>query len=80
MNAIVTSMLLLGLTATGPQSDRARFNITSKKPDSAVEVRADKDKTLFIVKCPSGISQAVIKRQDDNWPKVMVLRMHLKGP
>jgi hypothetical protein len=44
-----------------------------------VEVHADKDKTLFSVKSPFGISQAVIERQEDTWPKAVVLRLHLKG-
>jgi hypothetical protein len=44
-----------------------------------VEVRADKDKALFIVKSPFGISQAVVERVDESWPKVIVLRLHLKG-
>jgi hypothetical protein len=44
-----------------------------------VEVRADKDKTVFSVKSPFGISQAVIERQEDTWPKAVGLRLRLKG-
>ena len=40
---------------------------------------ADKDRTVFDVKSPFGISQAVIERADDEWPKAVVLRLHLKG-
>ena len=74
----MNAMLLLALTV-GASYDQPKFKITTKKPDDTVEVRPDKDKTLFIVKSPSGISQAVIERQDDTWPKVVVLRLHLKG-
>jgi WD40 repeat protein len=63
-----------------PKDRPARFKITSKRNDDRVEVRADQDKTLFTVKSPFGISQAVIeKRQEDAWPKAVVLRLHLKG-
>jgi hypothetical protein len=34
---------------------------------------------LFVIKSPFGISQAVIERQEDTWPKAVVLRRHLKG-
>jgi hypothetical protein len=34
---------------------------------------------VFAVKSPFGISQAVIERQEDTWPKAVVLRLHLKG-
>ena len=79
MNA---ALLLLGITATltvASAGDTPRFKITSQKQDDTVEVRADKDKTLFVVKSPFGISQAVIERHDDAWPKVVVLHLHLKG-
>src|SRR5262249_1029294 len=61
------------------QDQPTRFKITTRRKDDAVEVRADKDKTLFSVKSPFGISQAVIERQGAAWPKAMVLRLHLKG-
>lgn len=55
------------------------FKIKSRKKDDAIEVQGDKDKMIFIVKSPSGISNAVIERQADGWPKAVVLRLHLKG-
>lgn len=81
MSAIVAYTLLLGMTAvlTAAEGDQPRFKITTRKQNDTMEVRADKDKNLFIVKSPSGISQAVIERQDGAWPKVVVLRLHLKG-
>ena len=44
-----------------------------------MEVQTDKEKTVFIVKSPFGISQAVIERTDENWPDAVVLRLHLQG-
>jgi hypothetical protein len=62
-----------------PKQPSARFKIVTKRPDDAVEVQAQKDRTVFSVKSPFGISQAVIERVDEKWPKVVVLRLHLNG-
>jgi len=73
-NVETTALAVLALDALRPL-----FKITTKRANDSVEVRADKDKTLFTVKSPFGISQAVIERQEDTWPKAVVLRLHLKG-
>ena len=57
----------------------AGFKITTKRADDTVEVRAEKDRTVFAVKSPFGISQAVLERLGDKWPEAVVLRLHLKG-
>jgi len=72
--------LLVAVLAFAGDSDApSKFKITTKKKDDSVEIRADKDKTLFVVKSPFGISQAVIERQEKKWPKVVVLQLHLRG-
>jgi hypothetical protein len=62
-----------------PKDQPAKFKITTKRKDDTVEVQADKDKTVFSVKSPFGISQAVIERVEEKWPDAVVLRLHLKG-
>ncbi len=57
----------------------AKFKITSGRPNDAIVVRTDKDAATFDVKCPFGISRASIERQDEQWPKTVVFRLHLKG-
>ena len=64
---------------TGGDDKPTKFEITTKRKDDTVEVRGDKGKTVFAVKSPFGISQAVIERQQEKWPKAVVLRLHLKG-
>jgi hypothetical protein len=76
---LVISGIALADDGDAPKDQPAKFKITTKRTDDSVEVRADKDKTLFSVKCPFGISQAVIERADDKWPEGVVLRLHLKG-
>jgi hypothetical protein len=56
-----------------------KFKITTKRKDDTVEVQANKEKALFIIKSPFGISQAVIEREGEQWPDAVVLRLHLKG-
>ena len=62
-----------------PKDQPAKFKVTAKRADDAVEVREDKDKAVFSVKSPFGISRAVIERAEGTWPDAVVLRLHLKG-
>jgi hypothetical protein len=55
------------------------YTINMKRKDDAVDVRTEKDRTVFSVKSPSGISQAVIERRGETWPRSVVLRLHLMG-
>ena len=81
---LLAVLLALGGTALAddgdaPKADADKFTIMTKRKDDAVEVQSDKDKTAFDVKSPFGIGQAVIERLGDEWPKAVVLRLHLKG-
>jgi hypothetical protein len=70
---------LSSLALAGDDTQPARFKITTRRADDAVEVRFEKDRTVFSVTSPFGISQALIERTDDVWPRAVVLRLHLKG-
>ena len=55
------SLLAIFLTASviayADEGDApGKFKIITKKKDDSVEVRAEKDKAVFVVKSPSGIS------------------------
>jgi hypothetical protein len=73
------AFFLIASLVFAAEGEQPRFKVTTKKQDDSVEVRAEKDKALFVVKSPSGISQAVIEPQDGNWPQDVVLRLHLMG-
>jgi hypothetical protein len=80
----LTALLVIGGIAfaedgNAPKDKPAQFKITTKRKDDTMEVQAEKDKALFIIKSPFGISQAVIEREGEKWPKAVVLRLHLKG-
>jgi hypothetical protein len=78
---LISGLLILAVAfTTAADDDKAPpFKITTKRDNDKVEVRADKDKTVFIVKSPFGISQAIIERTDEKWPDAVELRLHLKG-
>ena len=83
MSLPLTVLLAVSVTALAGDGDAkdqpARFKVTTKRKDDRVEVKAEKGKAVFAVKSPFGISQAVIERQEDTWPKALVLRLYLKG-
>src|SRR5262249_53061092 len=62
-----------------PKNQPAKFKIATKGKDDSVNVREGKSKVVLIIKSPFGISQAVIERQGEKWPNLLVLRLHLKG-
>jgi hypothetical protein len=72
-------MLALAATTT-VADDTAPFKVTIKRDSDRVEVKAEKDKTIFSVHSPFGISHAVIERMGEKWPDAVVLRLHLEGP
>jgi hypothetical protein len=76
-------LLVIGGIVAGhgdaPQDQPAMFKVTTKRNDDSVEVKGEKDRAVFAVKSPFGISRAIIERQEDTWPKSVVLRLHLKG-
>ena len=66
-------------SAVSADDDKPPFTITTKRDNDKVEVKVEKDKTVFVVRSPFGISQAVIERTGDKWPEAVTLRLHLKG-
>lgn len=79
MKPTVFLLFLLAGPVVAAGGQPTKFKVTTKKKDDAVEIRAEKDRTVFSVKCPSGIGQAVIAREGEDWPGSVVLRLHLKG-
>ncbi len=68
-----------GATRAAGDDPAPRFGVTCRKPDDAVTVGGDQDRTVFDVKSPTGIGRAVVERKGDAWPKAVVVRLHLKG-
>ena len=79
-HCFISGLLILAVAMTTAASDDTPpFKITTKRDNDTVEVRADKEKTVFIVKSPFGISNASIEPTGEKWPDAVVLRLHLKG-
>ncbi len=60
-------------------ADESPFKITTKRVDDKIEVTARNDKAVISVHSPVGISQAVIERNNEQWPDTVTLLLHLKG-
>ena len=56
-----------------------RFKVTLRRADDTWGVKMSGPVAVFSLKSPKGISRAVIERLDKEWPKVVVLYLHLKG-
>lgn len=77
---LISGLLFLAVAATTANADdKQPFTITMKRDNDRVAVKAEKDKVVFSVHSPFGISNAVIERADEKWPDAVFLRLHLKG-
>lgn len=78
---LIPGLLVLAVAVTNAAAgdESPPFKITTKRENDRVEVKADKDKTVFSVHSPFGISNAAIERTGEKWPDAVVLRLHLKG-
>ena len=77
--AIVAVMAAVLSTGCTNAVDEPQFKITTKRDNDKVEVKVEKDKAVFSIHSPFGISQTVIEPTDGNWPDIVMLRLHLKG-
>jgi hypothetical protein len=79
LTVLLFSSFALAGDGDAPKDPPAKFKITTRRKDDTVEGRVEKDRAVFSVQSPFGISQAVIERADDKWPDTVMLRLHLKG-
>ncbi len=74
------SVLALALTgATVFAEDKPEFKFKANRVDDRIVVKKEKDRTVFDITSPFGISAATIERTGDAWPDDVVLRLHLSG-
>ena len=79
-NSLIFGLLILAVAVTtAAADDTPPYKITTKRDNDKVAVKAEKDKVIFSVYSPFGISNAVIERTGEKWPDAVVLRLHLKG-
>ena len=79
--ALAVLMVFMGIsnTVTAWDDKPPTFNVTTKRDNDKVDVKVQKDQTVFSIHSPFGISQAVIERTQEKWPEGVVLHLHLKG-
>ena len=80
LNFLISVLFALTVTLTTIYgNDTSRFRIMTKRDNDRVDVKVEKDQTIFSIRSPFGISHAVIERADEKWPDSVLLRPHLKG-
>jgi len=55
------------------------LEITTKRDTDRAEVQVEHDKAIITLHSPHGISEAVIRRTAESWPRQVTLHLHLKG-
>jgi len=55
------------------------FKITTKRDTDKLVATREDEKTVFTLQSETGIGTATIQRTSESWPKVILLRMKLKG-
>ncbi len=58
---------------------RPRFQSNVGRPDSRIQFEIEVDKTIIDVVSGFGIDKATIKRESEDWPKTVLVRLHLTG-
>jgi len=76
---VVATFVAMSSALTAADGKSPQFKFTTKRDTDKVEVKVEKDKTVFSVRSPFGISQVVIERTEEKWPDAVVLRLHLMG-
>ena len=76
---VLKLLTAVGMSLTHGADPSPQFKITTKRDTDKIVVTVDKQRTLFDIHSPSGISHAVIERTAAVWPEGMVLRLHLTG-
>lgn len=59
-----------------PQSS---FKATVGRNDTSIRFQTEGDATVFDITSPIGIDKATIKRESGEWPKTILVRLHLGG-
>jgi hypothetical protein len=73
---VVVAFLSIGCASA---AEDPQFKITTNRDNDKVEVKVEKDTTVFSAHSPFGISHTVIESTDGTWPDTVILRLHLKG-
>ncbi len=77
-SAILTAVI--GRSSADEQPGaQPKFKITTKRETDEVKVEVENQQTVFSIRSPFGISEAVIQRTADKWPDNVTLRLHLQG-
>lgn len=72
---LLASLFCLSVSASEPKP----LKIDTQRSDDRVETSIAQGVAIISIHSPTGISRASIQRSDDQWPKKVILRLHLRG-
>lgn len=76
---LIPLVWLVTFVSPADSEEKMQYTTTTKKPDDKVTIEQIEDKSIFQIQSPSGIGQLVIKRNEDRWNDIIVVRLRLKG-
>jgi hypothetical protein len=76
---LVMVLIACGMSLNASDNRPQVFKFETKRPDDKVECKFEQDRAIISIRCPFGISNAVIERINDAWPSRTILRLHLQG-
>src|SRR5687767_9810156 len=60
-------------------SPKPGFLATAGRTDTRIKFLSNADTTTIDITSPTGIDKATINRESDEWPKTILVRLHLGG-
>jgi hypothetical protein len=84
LRATTTLLLLSVVQSTSVANDvgalpKPDFQATVGRPDTRIHFLSERGITIFDVTSATGIDKATIKRETNEWPKMILTRLHLGG-
>lgn len=61
--------------AEGPKSVPPKVTATLRKKEDTFQIRRSPERTVYLIKSPSGIGDAKITRSDGDWPRNIAIRL-----
>ncbi|MBI1249053.1 hypothetical protein GC197_14575 [bacterium] len=75
---LIAIFLLVGICSQARAADTG-FNVKTGRDDSRIQIESEGEKTIFDITSEFGIDRATIQRKSKEWPKTILLRLHLNG-
>lgn len=76
--SVIVIFLLLNLPVMAAD-EKPAFHATVGRANTRIRFLSEGEKTIFDISCKFGIDKATIRRESDEWPKVILVRLRMSG-